>query len=171
MSNLREAYSHVSFASLEWNDTEEKAVDRVAAGALANPLGLLLWKAKYLLEADAYKRVQTALCEIYGKRYRDAPTIRAALVGQALREFLAPACRTCHGVGEHMLEDRRVVCETCGGSKIHRYTDQERAGTMQLSYGLTKHAAHKLQWLLGLMADEDRRVNAVMCRQLERHNF
>lgn len=169
MSNLREAYSHVSFASLEWNENTERAVDRVAAAALANPLGLLLWKAKYLLESDAYRRAQTALGEIYGKRYRDVPTVRAALVGQALREFLAPSCRTCHGVGEHMLEDRRVVCETCGGSKIHRYTDQERAGTMQLSYALTKHCAHKLQWLLGVMGAEDSKVNAEMCRQLERH--
>ena len=68
-----------------------------------------------------------------------------------------------------MLEDRRVVCDTCGGSKIHRYTDAERAGTMQLSYGLTKHAAHKIQWLLGLMGEADAKVNAEMCRQLERH--
>lgn len=168
MSNLREAYSHVSFASLEWDETTERAVDRVAAAALASPLGLLLWKAKYLLEVDAYKRAQTALNEIYRKRYRDTPTVAAALVGQALREFLAPSCRTCRGVGEHMLEDRRVVCETCNGTKIHRYTDQERAGTMQLSYGLTKHAAHKIQWLLGLMGDEDRQVNLVMRQQLER---
>lgn len=169
MSNLREAYSHVSYASLEWDENTEKAVDRVAAAALASPLGLLLWKAKYLLEADAYRRVQIALGEIYGKRYRDAAPIRAALVGQALREFLAPSCRTCRGVGEHMLEDRRVVCDTCGGSKIHRYTDAERAGTMQLSYALTKHAAHKLQWLLGVMGAEDAKVNAEMCRQLERN--
>lgn len=168
MANLREAYSHVSFASLEWNENTEQAVDRVAAAALANPLGLLLWKAKYLLEADAYRRVQIALSEIYGKRYRDAPTIRAALVGQALREFLAPSCRACRGVGEMMINDRRVVCETCGGSKLHRYSDMERAGTMQIGYGLTKHCAHKLQWLLGLMGDEDRKVNAVMCQQLER---
>lgn len=171
MSDLREAYSHVSFASLEWSENTERAVDRVAAAALANPVGLLLWKAKYLLEPDAYKSAQIALGEIYQKRYRDAPTVRAALVGQALREFLAPSCRTCRGVGEHMLEDRRVVCDTCGGSKIHRYTDAERAGTMQLSYALTKHAAHKLQWLLGIMGDEDRKVNAVMCEQLERHKF
>jgi hypothetical protein len=168
MANLREAYSRVSFASLEWDENAEKAIDRVAAAALANPLGLLLWKAKYLLEGDAYRRAQIALGEVYGKRYRDAAPIRAALVGQALREFLAPACRTCRGVGEHMLEDRRVVCDTCAGTKIHRYTDMERAGTMQLSFGLTKHAAHKLQWLLGLMGDEDRQVNAVMCEQLER---
>ena len=83
MSNLREAYSHVSFASLEWDENAEKAVDRVAAAARANPLGLLLWKAKYLLEADAYRRVQIELAAIYGKRYRDASPVAAALVGQA----------------------------------------------------------------------------------------
>lgn len=164
--SLREAYSHVSFASLEWTEGVERAVDRVAAGAKANELGLLLWKAKYLLEPDAYKRAQTLLNAIYGKRYRDSQPVASALVGQALREFLAPSCRACRGVGEMMVNDRRVICDDCGGSKLHRYSDMERAGTMHLSFALTKHCAHKLQWLLGVMGDEDRKVNAVMMSEL-----
>lgn len=171
MADLREAYSHVSFANLEWEEGVEKAVDRVAAGGRIDPLGLLIWKAKYLLEPDAYRKAQIALCEAYGKRYRDAAPVAAALVGQALREFLSPTCRDCRGVGEMMVNERRVVCETCGGSKLHRYSDEERARTMQLSYGLTKHAAHKITWLLGLMGRVDRLANAVMCEQLERHKF
>ena len=162
LSNLREAFSATALANLDWDENSERPIDRVAASGKINELGLLLWKAKYQLEAEAYRRVQIALCEIYGKRYRDAPPIRAALVGQALREFLAPACRACRGVGEMMVNDRRVVCEDCGGSKLHRYSDIERAGTMKLGFGLTKHAAHKIQWLLGLMGDEDCRANAVM---------
>lgn len=170
MTNLREAFAVTALASLEWDENRERAIDRVAASGKAGELGLLLWKAKYQLEVDSYRRAQKALVEIYGKRYRDSPTVAAAFVGQAMREYLSPSCRACHGVGEYVVNDRRIVCETCGGSKIHRYSDEERARTMQVSYGLTKAGAHKLRWLLGLMGAEDSAVNFELNIQLERCN-
>jgi hypothetical protein len=169
VTNVREPFASTAFAGLSWSPLEEKAVDRVAASGKVDPLGLWLWKAKYQLESNAYKHAQAALAEIYAKRYTDAPPIAAAIVAQALREFLAPSCRDCRGVGEMLVNDLRVVCETCGGSKIHKYNDFERARTMQISYAMTKRSGFKITWLLGVMGQHDRTANAVMCRELERH--
>jgi hypothetical protein len=168
MSNLREALAATSCAGLAWDETAEKAVDRVAASGFADQLGLWLWKAKYMLEASAYQHAQEALAGAYNRRYRDAPHIRIAMVEQALREYLGPNCTACHGLGEMMAGERKIVCEKCGGSRIHRYSDFERARTMKLAYGRVKASAHKLRWLVELMNDADRRVNVVLNEQLER---
>ena len=169
MANLREAYAATGMAGLGWDANTEKAIDRVAAAGKADALGLLLWKAKYMLESVAYAQARNTLLAAYSKRYRDNMTVAVAMVEQGLREYLAPVCRTCRGVGEMMVAERRVVCESCGGSKIHRYGDQERARTMQISYALVKQSGHKLRWILELLGSADKSVNHAMCIELERY--
>ena len=168
MSNLREAYAATALAGLGWDENKEKAIDRVAAAGKADKLGIWLWRSKYMLESVAYSHARKAVLDAYSKRYRDNLTVSTAMVEQALREDLAPACRNCRGVGEMMINERIVICETCAGSKIHNYGDQERAMTMKLSYGLVKTAHHKLRWLLELLGTADAKVNYVMCIELER---
>lgn len=168
MSNLREAFAATALASLEWNPLTEAAIDRVAASGRAQTLGVLLWRAKYMLESSAYQNALKLALGVYEERYRDSEEVAKAIVTQALREYLAPACRSCKGVGEMMVNLRRIVCETCGGSKIHRHSDEERARLMQISYGLTKKSAHKVAWMLGMLGNEDKLVNRELNIQLER---
>lgn len=169
MSNLREPYAATAMAGLAWSAEQEKAIDRVAAAGTTDVLGLMLWKSKYMLESAAYAQARKRILEIYRNRYsRDSVEVSGALVDQVLREYLAPACRGCRGVGEMMVGERRVICEACAGSKIHNYGNEERARTMQISYGLVKILSHKLQWLLGLLNDSDARVNYQMNIELER---
>ena len=168
MANLRETLAATAYSGLGWDENREKAIDRVAASGKADRLGLTLWKAKYMLESSAYIAAHNELMAIYRKRYRDNQTVASAIVEQALREYLSPACRACRGVGEMMVNERRVICEACGGSSIHRYGDQERAKTMKISYSLTKASSHKLQWLSGLLQGADKRVNYCLNMELGR---
>jgi hypothetical protein len=169
MANLRESYAATGYASLEWSELGEKAIDRVAASGKCSKLGVSLWKAKFLLESAAYQKAQRELLLVYKTRYfHDDQIIGEALVSQALVEYIAPQCRVCNGEGERIVNDLKVVCEACSGSKMHRYSDKERALRMQMSYGRTKASAHKLRWLLNFMQDEDRTVNLQMNVELER---
>lgn len=168
MSNLREAYAATALAGLGWDDNAEKAIDRVAASGKATALGVFLWKAKYQLESRAYQSAIKEALSLYMKRYRDSRGTAERLVDQAMREYIAPACRLCSGRGEMVLDELKVICATCEGSKTHRFTDTERATAMQLSYALTKHCAFKIKWLLGLFGDEDKRVNYILNIELER---
>jgi hypothetical protein len=103
------------------------------------------------------------------ERYpRDNTSLTEALVGQALVEYLATQCAACAGIGERMIEDKRIVCEVCQGTRLHRYSDMERSRRMQISYGLTKASAHKLQWLSGVIEGQDSEANRRMAIELER---
>jgi hypothetical protein len=168
MSNLRESYAATSLAGLGWDENQEKAIDRVAASGKASALGVCLWKSKYMLEGDAYRKAHKALLVIFQARYADEYFVAGALVGQAMREYIAPQCTACNGEGERMVNDGRVVCDFCSGSKTHRYSDTERAKLMQISYGTTKASAHKIRWLLEFMESEDRIVNHQLNIELER---
>lgn len=169
VGNLRESYASCALAGLGWDANHEKAIDRVAASGKASALGVALWKTKYLIEAAEYRKAQALLLTRYLARYTgDSALLAEAIVDQALHEYIAPQCRACNGEGESMLGERRIVCESCAGSKVHRFTDTERAGRMQISYGMTRMSAHKLKWLIGFMEGEDATVNFQLNVELER---
>lgn len=169
MADLREAYSATALASLEWSEERERAIDRVCASGKASPLGVNLWKARYMLESAAYESSKKGLIALYLERYRrEEPRVVAAVIDQCLHEYLSPFCSTCNGAREMMVGELKAVCASCQGSGIRRYTDEERAGMMKVSYGLTKRLAHKFKWLMGEMHGMDRDVNVVLAEQLER---
>jgi len=169
MANLREPYAASSLASLAWSETQEKAIDRVAASGRASTLGVALWKARYMLEADAYLLARSLLRLMYIKRYRsDSLLVVDAFVNQALIEFTATPCVECNGTGERMVDDHLLICNVCSGSRLRRYSDQERARCMRLSYAITQAFGYKLRWLLETMQSEDAAVNRQMNIELER---
>lgn len=169
MANLREAMASTALASLEWNPDWERAVDRVAASGRVEPLGLAIWKARYMIEASGYRRAREGLTAIYRSRYRRDPLDFALkLVDHSLHEYIFQFCRNCRGVREVMLEQRRVFCPTCAGSGLKRYSDGDRARALGISYAQVKHAAHKFSWMLNKIADLDREVNVGIARELER---
>lgn len=150
---------------------EERPVDRIGAAgraAIDCPIGILVWKARDSLETAAYLSLQKELFRRFTKRYRDDETIARAIVSQALHEFFSSDCRNCQGTKEVLYQECKVTCPECQGSGTHRYSDSERARTMQLSYARVKYSAHKLAWLTNLLGTEDRRFSLLMSAQLDR---
>lgn len=169
MANLREAYAATCLASLEMDAERERAVDRVAAAGRCPTLGLNIWKARYQLESKAYKEALGGLQAHYRGRYgADTPETAARVVEQAFHEFLSAMCRDCQGAKELMAGELRVVCQTCEGSGIRRYTDFERARSMQISMQRVRLLGHKLQWTLSEMQSLDNQVNTIISAELER---
>lgn len=169
MVNLREALAVTSLASLEWSAERERAIDRVAASGKCPPLGLSLWKARYMLEAAAYRNARDGLFKLCRDRYtREKPEILVKLVDQSLHEWLSSACAECNGATEVMAGDLRVICSVCRGSGVKRYSDEERARAMGLSYALVKFNSPRFGWLIEQMSALDRAVNEQMNIELER---
>ena len=169
MPNLREAIASTALASLEWSEERERAIDRVAASGKVSRLGLDLWKAKYMLEAQAYQDARIALVKAFSDRYKaETEQIAIACVDEALHEYLGPGCKVCLGAKELTVENLRIICNGCDGSGLQRYTDYDRAKHMQLSMGRVRLLAGKLTWLSGELGSLDRGVNAVLAVELER---
>lgn len=130
---------------------------------------MLVWKAKYLLEARAYRDAHKSLVQAFLDRYAsETAEIAARCVEEALSEFLGPSCSACNGARELVADDLKVTCESCGGSGIRRYSDFERARRMQMSLQRVRLLSGKLRWLAGELGSLDRAVNAVMSDELER---
>lgn len=168
MSNLREALAATALANLGWSEGE-RAIDRVAASGKCPRLGVDLWKARYMLEAQAYADAREGFRALYKERYiREHQNVTDRLVDQCLHEFLSPFCSTCGGAKEMMVGELKVTCSTCDGVGVKNYTDEERAGCMGLSYGLTKRLSHKFRWVLGVMQALDTEVNRLLNIELGR---
>lgn len=167
--NLREGFSSTHHASLKWSPDHERAIDKVAASGLCDGLGVLLWKAKYMLESEAYKGAQHELEKRVKEKFnKEAGSICDLLAEQTLREYLSDACRTCNGAKELIVDKRRIICEDCSGCGIRRYTDFERARSMKLAYGRVKTLERHFGWALNLVLTLDEQVNGAMIYFLER---
>ena len=171
MSNLREAYAATAMAGLEWNEDAEKAIDRVAAAGFADALGIALWRSKYLNESKSYHDATKLLVTRYREGWSRFETqgVVEAIVDQVLHEHLSGMCRVCNGAKELIVGDLRVICTTCGGVGVRRFSDTERAQTMKLSIGRVTRLGRAMQWLAGVVSASDRAVNSVMVEQLERN--
>jgi hypothetical protein len=170
LSDLREALAITALASLEWSEVRERAIDRVAASGKASPLGVSLWKARYMLESRAYHDAIKGLIQRYLDRYkREDGNMARIIVEQAISEYLAPFCVDCHGAREMVIQDLKVTCQTCHGSGVRRYTDYDRARLMKLSLERVRNLSRKMQWLTDEMGTMDRAVNLVLNAELERN--
>lgn len=170
--NLRESFAATHHASLAWSPDHERAIDKVAASGMCDPLGVLLWKARYMLESWAYPQIEEEMFFRMGREFKGYrkinPVILRRVAKQSLTEFVFNKCTTCKGRGHIPNGDLIISCEDCIGSGVRRYTEQDRAeGT-----GLSKERVAKLQrhfrWCAELMGSLDVEVNREMARQLER---
>ncbi len=128
-----------------------------------------LWRAKYLLEAQAYRDVIEGMIEEYKKRYTaETPFIARKCVEQALSEYLGPQCKDCGGSKELMIDQQLKLCPTCDGSGLRRYTDDQRAGRMKIERRNVERRAGKMRWIAEQLGEMDRQVNVVMNMELER---
>lgn len=169
MANLRESLASTGMANLSWDEDYERAIDRVAACGKCESLGVDLWKARYMLEVSAYHRCRWELLKRVLARYKHEDRgIAQKLVDQALIEFIASFCPTCGGAREIMLNELRVLCDTCGGSGVRRYSDYDRCRMMQISYRRYQSLQHKLSWIQRVIEDSEKSVNYRLNVELER---
>ena len=167
--NLRESFAATHHASLAWSPDHERAIDKVAASGLCDPLGVLLWKARYMLESWAYQQADKEIKQrIRVKFPREAGLNLDKVVEQSLREFLSDKCNTCKGRKFIPNGELIITCEDCSGSGIRRYSDFERARYTNLALGRVKTLQRHFNWTLNLMMTLDTEVNRVMGEQLER---
>ena len=120
-------------------------------------------------ESKAYEEAISGLLLRFRDRYKaESSNVAFRVVNQSLDEFLFPFCTKCLNAKEIMFGELKIVCPSCNGSGLRRFSDTSRATAMQLSYGLTKKLAHKIRWVYELCAGLDAAVNAEMNEQLER---
>jgi len=158
--NMRESLAVTHHANLNWNPDQEKAIDKVAASGLCDPLGLHLWKAKYMLESVSYREAEKQLKGLTKEKFkREAGLICDKVVEQGLREYLSDRCKACHGAKEMIVETRRITCDVCSGFGIRRFTDFERATAMSLAMGRVKTLQRHFNWLSNQIWTLDDLVN------------
>ncbi len=169
MSDLREPYAGTAFAGLEWTPDVEKAIDRVAAGSAALRLGVNLWRAKYLLEAQAYHDVIDGMVRRYLERYdKEKPEVARKLVEQVFSEFMGPQCKDCGGSKELIIDQQLKLCPTCDGSGLRRYSDYHRATCMQIERRSVERRSTRMRWIYDQLGTMDGEVNYKLSIELER---
>lgn len=158
--NMRESLAVTHHANLNWNPDQEKAIDKVAASGLCDPLGLHLWKAKYMLESQSYREAEKQLKVLTKERFtREMGLICDKVVEQGLREYLSDRCKTCKGAKELIAGTKRITCDVCSGFGIRRFTDFERARSMSLAMGRVKTLQRHFNWLSNEIWTRDDLVN------------
>lgn len=164
MADLRRAYAATQYANLDWSEIAERPVDRVAAAG--HTRNLEVWKAAYSADRPAYVKLQRMLRRVFVSKYPRDPLV-GCIVDQALHEFLSPSCRACHG---HQVAPgiEAMVCQSCGGSGAHRYSDAQRSTLMQISFAQARRAAAKITWLVGWLTGQDKEINRLMNEALGR---
>jgi hypothetical protein len=141
-----------------------------------NIIGAELWRLKYGRDAHSFTRAAWAIVRMTEPWFRKKKgilksRIRMAIVRQALREYLDPQCSLCRGAGECKNEANGllIVCPQCGGHKVRRYTDDERAKALDSTVEeYRKRYASKLAHISGIISHADLVVGREIIKQLEK---
>lgn len=132
MSREREQWAaSVTSTHLEQDSDHEAAIDRIGAAAFGPALGRVLWRIRYAGETALATVAVQLLANKMRRRWsvprssREWQTVLRCC-RQAVTEWFDPSCRTCRGAGEVTEGELRIVCPTCEGEGLHRYSDHER---------------------------------------------
>jgi hypothetical protein len=129
--------SAVQSSNLAWSEIETKAIDRITALGLSDPLGSALWRFKYLHDSASYKRALYLLVSKARGRLKtkDLGYVINMSTGVMI-EWSVDACDVCHGVGSYpALRGLNDKCPKCDGTGIKRYTDFERESNCKIPHG------------------------------------
>ena len=121
----------LSGSDLSWTEGKTKPVEYVAAMSAATRLGSDIFRAADH-DAHAMRRAVLQLMSLAAKKLgRNKLSITSAqaqtMAAAAILELIHPYCTTCGGAREIMGEKIKVICPTCSGIGVRRYTDSERA--------------------------------------------
>lgn len=124
-------------SSLAWSDTQEQAVDRVTAIAIAskhNELGSLMLRVE-ALDAPAYRKVILLVIRQLNHKHRITRGFAERMANAVLHEVLQPHCTSCGGRAELHDDGKTVLtCTHCGGSGLMRYSDHDRRSMIGTAY-------------------------------------
>lgn len=122
---MREAISKSLSSSLEWDDSEhQRAIDKLTAFSYAEKLGTLLWRVKYFNDASSYRPAVFLLAKALPRLNKG---IAIKVSQQVMNEWLYGFCQVCLGAKEVLSGEHVILCNSCGGSGVRKYTDAERA--------------------------------------------
>jgi hypothetical protein len=128
MSVKEKIVGAVQSSNLRWNENEEKAIDRITALGLSDPLGSALFRFKYCNDSAAYQRALALLAKKGATRLKVMPGYARMLAKAAIKEWAVDADPHCQGSGLFMQKNGVVVtCTKCGGTGMRRWEDYERA--------------------------------------------
>lgn len=104
---------------------------RTARESLLNALGVSLLGFKHAMRPDLFTRAATDLRDCMGWKVKLSRNQRQEIAQAAIREWVVDVCPTCCGSG-HIFDSYGVerLCNTCGGSRKRRYSDEEREQTV-----------------------------------------
>lgn len=145
---------------LGWSDHKSKPVELVAALSAATNLGSDIHRSKGA-DLQAMRRAvllltKKAIDKGRGSRLPLSRVMAQAMSVTALFERCAPHCRTCNGAAVLVVNSLKVVCDTCGGAGIHRYSDKERARLCGIKPMDWPQWSARYQMVLKIAVDQDR---------------
>ncbi|QNB13448.1 hypothetical protein G5S35_17620 [Paraburkholderia tropica] len=114
-------------SNLRWDADFVRAVDRLTALGMSDPLGSALWRAKYCRDASAGRRAVLLLAKKVEARIRVERSYAEKLSIAAFKEWMLDACDKCGGGGTITEGAHVSTCTKCEGSRVKRYSDSERA--------------------------------------------
>lgn len=119
---------------LAWEADFEKAIDRLTAFGMSDPLGAALWRLKYLHDRAAYATAHGLLVKKASDRLRGKEkSYLRGLANGAMMEWALENCPTCNGTGVTVSNNRPALqCAKCGGSGLKKYSDWERSNNCGL---------------------------------------
>lgn len=160
MSNFRETISQTLHSNLADERERERPIDRLRAFSKAPRLSTLLWRLKYDLDSSALQEAIEALQKASGGN--------ESLCEMAIQEWLGESCKVCKGAREMIAGEKRIVCTSCHGDGLHRYTDTARANYLKTSLNQARRYAKQIQHIHVVLAKYDRLGNATINWELER---
>ena len=117
--------------NLGWRASLTMPIEYVAAMSAATNLGSHLLRAKDH-DRHAFRRAvlllaSKAIKTCHARKLLMSRDQAVLLSVAAIFERIEPHCFQCRGAGEVIVADLKVVCPSCKGFAVHRYSDKQRA--------------------------------------------
>jgi hypothetical protein len=172
--NLRELVGvSLNSGHLEHKEHAEMPIDRIGALAKASALGRSLYHWAYAGDESSLRSAYHHLCRKARNRtrifrhHKDYKLLEK-IVAMCLHEWRYPACQTCGGRGELEAEKLRIVCERCGGTGLHRYSDVSRMEFLKLDTSAYRNWERHINSVVACLTTEDVDATRVCRMNLER---
>lgn len=114
-------------SNLRWEAEFVRAIDRLTALGLSDPLGSALWRAKFCQDIASGRRALLLLTKKVEARLRVERSYAERLSLAAFKEWMMDACDKCGGLGTVTEGAHVSTCSKCNGSGVRRFSDSERA--------------------------------------------
>lgn len=127
MTVKEKVVSATQSSNLRWEAEFVRAVDRLTALGLSDPLGAALWRAKYCQDIGSGRRALFLLTKKVEARLKVERAYAQSLSLAAINEWMMDACGQCGSVGTVTEGAHVSTCSKCNGSGMRRFMDWERA--------------------------------------------